>query len=174
VRLPEEALPVDPISRHVRIITPAQCCPCLSDDGRGENRLQARSGFDIRASTITGTAVVPVKEGQELRLYKGNLRLTYVTLDKERVAVPEHGETVRILSPHDGTVEIGYEGIFRAKSHPDAKGSGDPDSVIGEKGIYLTGTWYPKPDQMFRYHLTATLPEDMRPYPRQSGLIEFK
>ena len=69
------------------------------------------------------------------------------------------GETVRILSPREGTVEIGYEGIFRGQSHPDTTGNGDPDSVIGEKGIYLTGTWYPKPDQMFRYHLTATLPE---------------
>ena len=58
-----------------------------TDEGTTDYRLKVR--FDIEASKIMGTATVPVKEGQELRVHKGSLRLTYVNLDKEKVDFSE-------------------------------------------------------------------------------------
>ena len=114
--------------------------------------------FDIGASSVAGTATIPVKKGQELRMHRGDLRLTHVSLNKERIDVSDRSETVRILCAREGTVEIGYEGIFKDRPSPGLPGNGVPDRVIDGRGIFLTGAWYPKPDQMARYHLRAAVP----------------
>jgi uncharacterized iron-regulated protein len=110
--------------------------------------------FDIQASRITGVARIPVKRDQELKVHKGSLNLVEVTLDGQKIDVSARDEMVRILSSQEGMTEIRYEWIFRASEHPE-----ETSSVIGRQGIFLTGTWYPKPDQMCHYHLMATLPQ---------------
>jgi aminopeptidase N len=113
--------------------------------------------FDIQASRIKGVATVPVKKGQEINFDKGALNLLYVILDKEYLDISEQKGILKILSSHEGTLEIGYEGIFK---EPSSGFQGEqPSSVIGNRGIFLTGTWYPKPRQMCHYHLTAALPD---------------
>jgi aminopeptidase N len=112
--------------------------------------------FDIQASVIKGTAMIPVKKGQEVKLEKGRLHLVQVTLDKEEIGISSGDETLRILPSQEGTLVIRYEGIFREP--PSGIDRKKPPTVISEKGIFLTGTWYPKPDQMCQYHLTAILP----------------
>ncbi len=106
--------------------------------------------FNIQASKVIGRVTIPLKKGQEIGLDRGGLNVTSLALDKGKI--PIQGESVRIVSPREGTVEIEFEGIF--KSH----GRDGISSVIEENGIFLTGTWYPKPDRMCRYHLTAALP----------------
>jgi aminopeptidase N len=108
--------------------------------------------FDIEASKIKGVATIPVRNGQEIKLEKGRLNLISVSLDKERIDLSHRDETVRVLSSREGKIEIRYEGIF--KNHD----TEETFSVIDSRGIFLTGTWYPKPDQMCNYHLTAALP----------------
>jgi aminopeptidase N len=110
--------------------------------------------FDIQASRIIGVARIPVKRDQELKVHKGRLNLVEVTFDGQNIDVSARDEMVRILSSREGTIEIRYEGIFRASGQPEGT-----SSVIGPQGIFLTGTWYPKPDEMCHYHLMATLPE---------------
>jgi aminopeptidase N len=107
--------------------------------------------FDIEASKIIGLATIPVKEGQEISLDRGRLNLIYVHLNKEKIEIPGQEETIKIFPARDGTVEIGFEGIFKSQEPEDS-------NVIDSRGIFLTGSWYPKPDQMCYYHLTATLP----------------
>jgi aminopeptidase N len=116
--------------------------------------------LDIQASKINGVATIPLKKGQEIKLDKGRLHLIDVTLDKQNVDLFYQDKKVRILSSRDGTIEIKYEGIFRDHDHPSEITGEENSSVIGSKGIFLTGTWYPKLDQMCTYHLTVTLPED--------------
>ncbi len=110
--------------------------------------------FDIASSKIKGVATIPVKKGRTITLDIGRLNLIDVSLDQEEIGVSRQQETVRILSPREGTIEIRYEGTFRGVDHPE-----ETSSVIGGQGIFLTGTWYPRPDQMCIYHLRAKLPD---------------
>jgi uncharacterized iron-regulated protein len=110
--------------------------------------------FDIEASKIKGVAAIPVKKGWEISLDTGGLNLIDVSLGQKKLGISRHHETIRILSPQEGTVEIRYEGTFRGSGHP-----GETSSVIGSQGIFLIGTWYPKPDRICTYHLKARLPD---------------
>ena len=116
--------------------------------------------LDIQTSRVAGVATIPVKKGQEIKLDKGRLNLIYVSLDKQKIDVSCQDKTLRILCPSEGTIEIAYEGIFKDHDHPYEMTGEENSSVIGSKGIFLTGTWYPKPDRMCTYHLTVTLPDD--------------
>ncbi len=122
------------------------------DEGMLDYTLEV--SFDIQASRMIGVARIPVKRDQELKVHKGKLNLVDVTLNGKKIDVSARDEMLIILSSHEGTIEIQYEGIFRGSEHP----KGTP-SVIDRKGIFLTGTWYPKLDQMCAYHLTVILPE---------------
>jgi uncharacterized iron-regulated protein len=113
--------------------------------------------FDIPASRIKGLATIPVKKGQEISLDKGELNLLYVIPDKEHLDVSGQNGMLKIIPSREGTLEIGYEGVFKGSSSgfPEEQ----PSSIINGGGIFLIGAWYPKPRQMCRYHLTATLPD---------------
>ena len=112
--------------------------------------------FIPKSSLIKGVVRISAKKNQELKLEKGSLRLLRVTLDREEVHPFGGDDPVRILPSRDGILEIEYEGVFREA--PSGFDSGE-SSVISEKGIFLIGAWYPKPEQACRYHLTAALPE---------------
>ena len=129
----------------------------LEQPGEGLLDYTIEVSFDIQASKIKGVATIPVKKGQEISLDKGELNLLYVILDKEYLNITVQKGILRILSSREGMLEIGYEGVFKELS-PGFPGE-QPSSVISGRGIFLTGTWYPKPRQMYRYHLTATLPD---------------
>ena len=128
--------------------------------GKGMPDYTLKVYLDIRASKMYGVATIQVKKGQEIKLDKGRLNLLSVSLDKQKIAISYQDKTVRILSSREGKIEIEYEGIFRDHHHPYEIAGEQNSSVIGGKGILLTGAWYPKPDQMCTYHLTVTLPDD--------------
>ena len=109
--------------------------------------------FDIPASVVRGVARISLPKAEELKVRRGNLKFLHVRLDGADLPATGEGEEVRILPPHKGTLEIAYEGVF-----PDSQDGGEPDDVIGAKGIFLTGPWYPKPDELCVYHLRAVLP----------------
>lgn len=122
--------------------------------------------LDIDRSKITGVARIPVSQGQELKLTKGRLTILRTSLDQKELAIQSQDETLRILPPHEGILEIEYEGVFKESSSPFQFGEpasptqrGEPSSIIASRGVFLTGSWYPKPEQLCFYHLTASLPE---------------
>jgi aminopeptidase N len=110
--------------------------------------------FNIPASKMNGNVTIPIKEGEEINLDKGRLNLIYVTLNKEKLDFSARAEILRIGPSRGGMVEIGFEGVFKGAEQPGIS------SLIDRRGIFLTGTWYPKPVQMCNYHLTVTLPEE--------------
>jgi aminopeptidase N len=110
--------------------------------------------FDVPASAINGLARIPVAQGQGLKLDIGSLKLIRVTIDDQEIKVAVEGSIARIDPPRTGLLAIMYEGVF--KDTPDRQQLLD---VISDKGISLTGTWYPRPDRLCRYHLTAVAPQ---------------
>jgi uncharacterized iron-regulated protein len=110
--------------------------------------------IDIQTSSIKGIATIPVAKGRELRFHRGRLNLVQASIAGREIAISGRGEEVRILPGQDGMLVIRYEGVLRESSC-----NGQCSDVIGDKGVFLTGTWYPKPDRMCLYHLIATLPE---------------
>jgi aminopeptidase N len=124
-------------------------------EGTLDYRLEV--SFDIQASLIKGRATIAVKKDQEVMLHMGGLSLVRVGLDGKVIGVPGGKETLRILPVRDGSLEIQYEGLLAQPAQVLPRG--EASRVIGEKGIFLTGTWYPRPSQMGHYHLTAILPE---------------
>ena len=113
--------------------------------------------FDLQASRIKGRATIGVKKGQEVTIHKGRLSFSRVRLDGRAIGAPGGEEKLRIIPLREGSLEIQYEGLFGKP--PQGSASEEPSSIIGEKGIFLTGTWYPRPEQMGRYRLTAILPD---------------
>jgi hypothetical protein len=113
--------------------------------------------FDIRGSVLKGVATIPVKKGQEVKLRTGTLHLVRISLDKEEMRISGGDKTLSIIPAREGNLEIRYEGIFR---EPDpGMNREQPQSEISAKGIFLTGLWYPRPEQTCEYHLTALLPD---------------
>jgi aminopeptidase N len=71
-------------------------------------------------------------------------------IDDEEIATPRNEELVTILPARDGSLVVQYEGTFSDVGE-------EPSGVISDKGIFLAGTWYPKPDEMCLYRLTVAL-----------------
>jgi len=113
--------------------------------------------LDINHSKITGVARIPVSKGQELKFSTGRLRILRASLDQKELTVPKQDETLRILPPYEGILEIEYEGLFQEP--PSQFQFGEPSSIIAGQGVFLTGSWYPKPEQLCLFHLTVSLPE---------------
>jgi aminopeptidase N len=111
--------------------------------------------FDIKASTIHGIAKIAAAQGQALAIARGSLTFNSVSLGGVEVPFSTDQDMVRIYPRQEGVLEIRYEGRFNELPR-----GGQPSDVISHKGIFLSGTWYPKPYQMCRYHLMATLPKE--------------
>ena len=111
--------------------------------------------FDVPSSVIRGVSAIPVVRDRELKLHTGRLSVTDATIDGQKAVISVEGETTRITPSRSGSLIVTYEGFFKELSNNEKPS----DDVISDKGIFLTGTWYPKPDQMCRYHLTVALPD---------------
>lgn len=119
--------------------------------------------FDVQASQVRGQAKIGVKKGEDVRLYRGNLHILELTVDKQRVDIAGRTDTIHLQPAEDRVVEIRYVGTFKSPERPDGAAGAQgpsriPSRVIDSRGIFLTGAWYPKPDRMCNYHLTVTLP----------------
>ena len=140
-------------------------CAYAATQARGGEILDytLRVSIDIPASRITGVAKIPVKSGQEIKLNRGTLHLIEILLEGQKIAFPRQEEIVRIFPSRPGVMEIRYAGTFNFPKPPEgaiAQGAMNvPSDVVDGRGIFLTGIWYPQPDQMCHYHLTATLPD---------------
>ncbi|MBI4496101.1 MAG: ChaN family lipoprotein [Deltaproteobacteria bacterium] len=130
--------------------------PALGAESPAALDYTLKVSFDLSGSKIIGTATIPVPAGRELRLQIGSLRLMDIRLDGQRMEAEIHGRTVRVRAPRSGELAISYEGIF--PSSPAREPLGPITSVISPRGISLTGLWYPQPEELAVYHLTAVLP----------------
>ncbi|HXW68902.1 MAG TPA: hypothetical protein VEJ88_04785, partial [Dissulfurispiraceae bacterium] len=115
--------------------------------------------FDVPNSKIMGTARINVRAGKELILRTGTLKIIEVRSGGHKIEADIHNGIMKLVPHAEGTIIIVYEGIF--KGGKDFKGTnfGVVPSVIEERGISLTGLWYPCIDELSFYHLSAALPE---------------
>src|SRR3990172_1241477 len=116
--------------------------------------------FDIPNSKVTGLAKVPVQAKQELRLATGELRIIQVSLNDKRIdaAVAVKDGSMTVQPSESGVLAIAYEGIFKSIEAGDDRNYGVTSDAIDSRGISLTGVWYPRPEVLSVYSLSATLP----------------
>jgi uncharacterized iron-regulated protein len=118
-----------------------------------------RVSFDVPSSKILGTARIQIPREQELKLFTNHLKIISVAFKGAPFAFREKGKSLTLSLPAEGELEIRYEGIFKGD-----RSSLDPDnlrfpSAIDKRGLWLTGTWYPRPESTARYQLQALLPK---------------
>ncbi len=131
----------------------------------GENipSYHLKVSFDIQASRVTGLAAIQVQKEQEVKIHRGDLQILEVSVSGNQVEVPPRRSLVTIrLSPGE-TAEVRYTGTFKpfqgSGSIGGTEGSNIPSQVIDERGIFLTGGWYPRVEGLCRYRLTVDLPD---------------
>ena len=78
---------------------------------------------------------------------------------KSKIETEIHDGVLALHGPEDGAIVIRYEGVFRGERDRNSTNFGVVESAIDERGISLTGMWYPLIDGLALYHLSATLPE---------------
>ena len=115
--------------------------------------------FRIPASKIFGIAEIGIPQSQNLKLFKENLRIIGATFDDRPIKFEEQRNFIILAIPSPGVLKIQYEGAFEGYRSPLAPRSPRFPDVIDERGIWLTGAWYPKPEGLCRYRLTAILPK---------------
>jgi aminopeptidase N len=118
--------------------------------------------FDIPSAQIIGQARIGVKKGQEVTLHRENLHILELYANGQKLETAGWVDPLRLKPSEDGTIEIRYVGTFQPREISGGVSPSPsprvPPRAIGQRGIFLTGLWYPKPEKMYRYHLQATLP----------------
>ncbi|MEK6744057.1 MAG: ChaN family lipoprotein [Nitrospirota bacterium] len=121
-----------------------------------EHRLDV--AFEVARSRISGSVTVPVRAGQERAFRIGHLAVSPVSLNGRDVGSTVKDGWLTIKPLEDGIAEIRYEGTFKGGVTQGDRNYGVVSSTIDERGISLTGTWYPQPDGLARWKVTAQLP----------------
>lgn len=134
-------------------ITPAAW---QGDEAIPENHIEV--SFEIPASLITGISRITVRKGQPVTLQKGSLEILHIKQDEQSIDFSEASGVITIIPPEDGTVEIKYKGLFNGSDQNRDRYTGPIEDIIDERGISLTGIWYPRPAGLCRYYLKVTLP----------------
>lgn len=137
----------------------------------GEADYTLRASFDLPSSRIQGVASIKVKAGRELTVQRGALRFTDIQLGGRSLPIESQRDPIRILPSRDGTLEIGFEGVFkppsRSRSEEQLPRPSVPavpaipaiPAIIDDRNIVLLGTWYPRIDQPCQYQLMVVLPD---------------
>jgi len=112
---------------------------------------------DIRHSLMRGQARIAVSGDRELVFNVSHLSIQDVTINGKKIAFANNRDTLSIRTREEGMLEILYEGIFRPSGAAQERDE-IIDDVISEQGISLTGIWYPRPEGLMTYRLTALLP----------------
>jgi uncharacterized iron-regulated protein len=114
--------------------------------------------FDVARAKLIGAAQIQVSREKPLRLQVGGLTLRSVRLNQQSVDFQVRGGTLTVVPSHSGTLQIAYDGTFTAAPVPANSRDAHFAGVIGEQGIFLGSGWYPEPDPLAKYRLTATVP----------------
>jgi uncharacterized iron-regulated protein len=108
--------------------------------------------IDVENNLISGIANISVISKKEVSINVGDLLIEEITLNGKEIFFDPQKVIINFLPESDGILSIKYEGIFTEKDKEKL------DNVIDRNGIMLTGVWYPKIDDLFRYKLTVILP----------------
>ncbi len=113
--------------------------------------------FDLTNSLVRGDVSITAPEGGKTMVSRGNLRITSVMLNG--LSLPHQTKNNIFTIGAGDTLAIQYEGVFRG----DGGNLDNPGVVrgglISNKGISLTGNWYPAIEGLAYYKLTALVPD---------------
>jgi len=113
--------------------------------------------IDIENSQITGISTIGITAGEKVLLHKGRLDIIKVVQDDKPLSFTEREGIIEIVPETTGFIEVTFAGVY--KETLNEHDTGIADSVIDERGVSLTGTWYPETEGLSYYDLTVTLPE---------------
>ncbi|MBI5025339.1 MAG: ChaN family lipoprotein [Nitrospirae bacterium] len=124
--------------------------------------------FDIEKSLLRGISRITLPDGRETLIHTDNLNIISVKLNgkpiKPEIGNGTFGIKSETRSGHEkgSILEIVHEATFENDGRLDDTTNYGvvSKSVIGKKGIFLTGNWYPAIEGLSYYNLTVTLPED--------------
>ncbi len=116
--------------------------------------------FNLKENLLRGQATITAPEAGAA-VATGNLRITSATLDGSPAGYRAKDNLFTISSGQ--TLEIRYEKSF--KGERGAKGELENPGVVSsgevsERGVSLTGNWYPAINGLAYYELTAAVPRD--------------
>jgi aminopeptidase N len=116
--------------------------------------------FDIQRNLIKGISTITLSEKRELNISTGTLKIISMKLNGSPIE-PEIKRGMIELNVK-GAIEIAYEGTFREEyEKEDLENVGVVSkNIISDKGMYLTGRWYPAIEGLKYYSLKAFLPGD--------------
>lgn len=113
---------------------------------------------DVVSNSLTGISEIDVDKGL-LRLRTDELSIRYVRLDGIDKPFKINDGFIEINIDRKGVLSIEYSGIFRDDTpRVVQKNHGVVQSVIEQRGVFLTETWYPVPQVLYIYHLNAIVP----------------
>ena len=135
-------------------------CIVLAGEPSGPDQREYRLdvSFEVPRSTITGSVKLPVRAGRELVFRIGHLTVGPLSLNGRDMKSSVKDSMLTIKPLEDGIAEIRYEGTFQGGVPEGDRNYGVVSSTIDERGISLTGTWYPQPEGLTRWKVTVQLP----------------
>jgi uncharacterized iron-regulated protein len=113
---------------------------------------------DIINSQINGISRIGVSAGEEVLLRKGSLEVFQIKLDNRPITFKDHDDTIKVVPGNHGIIEVYFRGVFNGVSLSETD-TGIVRDVIDDRGVSLTGVWYPYIDGIRHYDLTVALPE---------------
>ncbi|MBI5213677.1 MAG: ChaN family lipoprotein [Nitrospirae bacterium] len=140
--------------------------------------------FDIHNSKILGLAKIDVSAGRELVLHTGQLKILDLSINEQQIPhlvsnppIPPllkggEGGLLKIIPTANGLLSIRYEGTFKANQNIYDTNYGAVSSIIDDRGISLTGIWYPQADSLYRYNLRAILPKGYEAVSEAESIIK--
>ncbi len=113
---------------------------------------------DVENNILSGKSQIDVDNGP-MKIHTGELIIKSVKLDGNILPFTIRDGFIELNPSKKGVLSIEYKGIFReVKREVDPFNHGVLESIINQKSIFLTGTWYPLVHGLFIYRLTAILP----------------
>lgn len=102
--------------------------------------------IDDQNSKVTGTVEIIPDDNQEFTLNIEGLTILEINWENKSNKVNE----IKIHGKKNEPIDIKYEGVFKNPSS---------SNIIDKGGAFLTGVWYPHPDTICIYNLTAKFPQ---------------
>ncbi|MCL4457729.1 MAG: ChaN family lipoprotein [Nitrospirae bacterium] len=145
--------------------------PAITHSGQSpEYNLEV--AFDIHNSKIAGIARIDVSAGKELVIHAGELKITDLSLNQQKIQPDVRNGILKILPHQNGALIIRYEGVFKDNKAVYDTNYGAVSSIIDDRGISLTGIWYPQADGLYRYKLRAILPKGYEAVSEAESIIK--
>jgi uncharacterized iron-regulated protein len=105
--------------------------------------------FDLEGKTVEGRSVITFHAGRETLIRTGSLKIKSVAFNGRPFTPAYKQGSFTVRAEEGNRLEIEYTCVT---------GSDSP-CIMEERGIFLSGDWYPSPDGLGTHRLTALVPD---------------